>query len=167
MYSQLFTCTNVKYLQPKTATEKMTKKFSFIKPTLKFCIAGIFIPGFTAVIILGLQQGIQWLGVECSISWTILWVLTAVAAVATPVIFIKIIKKMTLQGSALASRDISIFNILQYTFSQSALVPLFTKGQTLCYVTDGQNGIELVFTGWLAIPILILSSRFFDLLELP
>lgn len=144
---------------------KKAKEFSFIKPTLKFCIAGIFIPGFTAVIIVGLQQGIQLLGIECSISWTILWILTALAAVASPVIFIKDIKKSFLQRNNLTSRKITIFNILEYTFIQCALAPLFTSGQTLCYVSDGQNGLELVFTGWIAIPTLIALSRFFDLLE--
>jgi len=49
------------------------KKFNYITPTLKFFIAGLFIPGFTAIAILGLQMGIEFLGIECSNTWAILW----------------------------------------------------------------------------------------------
>lgn len=144
---------------------KKDKEFRFGKPTLKFCIAGVFIPGFTAVIILGLQQGVQFLNIECSVSWIILWISAALATVTSPVIFARIVKKRINQGVNLTSREITIFNILEYIFIQCAFVPLFTNGQTLCYVSDGQNGLELVFTGWIAIPCLLILSRFFDLLE--
>lgn len=63
----------------------MTSKnnFNFIRSTLKFYIAGIFIPGFTAIAILGLQMGIGLLGIECSKAWIVLWTLTTVGAVVS------------------------------------------------------------------------------------
>jgi len=38
----------------------------------------------------------------------------------------------------------------------------FSERKTLCYVADGQNGIQFVFTAWLAIPILICLSLCFQ-----
>lgn len=42
----------------------------------------------------------------------------------------------------------------------------FTTGQTLCYVSDGQNGIVFVFTAWLSLPILVVLSIVFDRLRM-
>jgi hypothetical protein len=44
------------------------------------------------------------------------------AAVASPVIFIKNIKKSILQENNLTSRKITIFNVLEYTFIQCAVL---------------------------------------------
>ncbi|MGK7389382.1 MAG: hypothetical protein ACNS60_03500 [Candidatus Cyclobacteriaceae bacterium M2_1C_046] len=140
----------------------MAKKFKFITPTLKFCIAGLFIPGFTAITILGLQMGIEFLGISCLNSWTILWILTTVGFLTTPFVFVQLIDKKLKNEANLRTRDITLFNIIEYTFIQCTLAMFFTNGQTLCYVTDGQNGLEFVFTGWLAIPVLIIMSLAFD-----
>jgi hypothetical protein len=56
----------------------------------------------------------------------------------------------------------NFFNIIEYTLLQASLASLFTNGQTLCYVTDGQNGLEFAFTGWFAIPIVFLLSVLFQ-----
>ena len=131
------------------------KAISFTKPTLKFCIAGMFIPGFTAIVIFGLQQAIQFLGIECAISWRILWTLTTIGAIVSPIVFYKGAKKKNMDGNKLTSQQITIFNIIEYTLLQCTFAALFTKGHTLCYVSDGQNGLELVLA-WIALPILII-----------
>jgi hypothetical protein len=138
------------------------KKYNFISPTLKFCIAGLFIPGFTAIAIFGLQMGIEGLGIECSASWTILWTVTTIGMVTAPFIFIRLMNKRLLEGYNLTTDSLIIFNIIEYVFIQATLVTFFTSGQTLCYVTDGQNGLEFAFTGWMALPLLILLSLVFD-----
>jgi hypothetical protein len=141
------------------------KTFNFIKPTLKFSLLGLFIPGFTAVLILGLQQGIELLGIECSQTWSILWSLTAIGSIAAPIVFIVIIEKKIFEDNKLKIKYINIFNIIEYIFIQCSLAYFFTNGKTLCYVTDGQNGIEFGFTGWMAIPILIVLSLIFDIVR--
>jgi hypothetical protein len=138
------------------------KKYNFIRPTLKFCIAGIFIPGFTAIAILGLQMGIGLLGIECSNTWIILWALTTIGALTAPIVFVRLMNKRLSEGYHLDYYKLLIFNIVEYTFIQCTLATFFTNGQTLCYVTDGQNGLEFAFTGWMALPFLIVLSLVFD-----
>lgn len=141
------------------------KKYNFINPTLKFCIAGLFIPGFTAVAIVGLQMGIGLLGIECSKSWIVLWGLTIIGVVIAPVIFVRLMNKRLLEGYNLTTDKLIIFNIIEYSFIQCTLAIFFTSGQVLCYGNGGQNGIEFVFTGWLALPFLIVLSLVFDILR--
>ena len=141
------------------------KKINYLSSTQKFCIAGLFIPGFTAVVILGLQMGLGLLGIECSNSWTILWTITTIGSVTAPLIFIRLMNKRISEGYILTTDKLLIFNIIEYTLIQCTFAAFFTSGQTLCYVSDGQNGIELVFTGWIALPFLIVLSFLFDKLR--
>ena len=138
------------------------KKFNFINQTLKFCIAGFFIPGFTAIAILGLQMGVKLLGIECSKSWIVVWTLTTVGAGVAPFVFIRLMNKRLLEGYNLTANPLIVFNIIEYVFIQSTLAAFFTNGQTLCYVSDGQNGLELAFTGWMSMPFLVALSWMFD-----
>lgn len=138
------------------------KKYSFITPTLKFCIAGFFIPGFTAIAIVGLQMGIGLLGIECSKSWTVLWTLTTVGSVAAPFVFVRLMNKRLLEGYNLTTDKLIIFNVIEYTFIQCTLSIFFTSGQTLCYGSGGQNGLEFAFTGWMSMPFLVVLSLVFD-----
>jgi hypothetical protein len=127
-----------------------------------FCVVGFFIPGFTAFFILGLQMGVELLGVQCPTSWTVVWALTTVGMIIAPFIFIRIIYKKTSDGYHLSEDKLIIFNVLEYTFIQATLAAFFTSGRVLCYVTDGQNGIEFAFTGWIALPFLVILSLIFD-----
>jgi hypothetical protein len=138
------------------------KKFNFINQTLKFCIAGFFIPGFTAIAILALQMGIGLLGIECSKSWIVVWTLTTVGAVVSPFVFVRLMNKRLLEGYNLTANPLIVFNIIEYAFIQSTLAAFFTRSQTLCYVSDGQNGLEFVFTGWMSMPFLVVLSLVFD-----
>lgn len=138
------------------------KNQSFISSTMKFCIAGLFIPMVTVYAIVGLQMGIDYLGIECKTSWTILWTITTVGAIGAPFVFVRLMnKKLSTRYNFLNDKLLN-FNIIEFTFIQCSLATFFTNGQTLCYGNGGQNGIEFMFTGWLALPFLIVLSLTFD-----
>ncbi len=137
-------------------------KFNFTKPTLIFAIVGLFIPGFTAIGLLGLQMLLSNFGIECSTAWTIIWTTTIIAGLILPCLFYRHITNLTVDKLQSLKTRLTFFNLFEYFFIQSSLTPLFTSGQTLCYVTDGQNGLELVFTAWLALPILVTFSFIFN-----
>lgn len=107
-------------------------------------------------------MGMSYLGVECTKSMKILWVLTTIGLIVAPYFFIRLINKRFAEGLNLTSKEVTLFNMMEYFFLQCSLVPLFTTSNTLCYVSDGQNGLEFVFTGWMAIPGLIILSLIFD-----
>ena len=137
-------------------------KFNFIKTTLIFAIFGLFIPGFTAIGLLGLQMLLGKIGIECSTAWTVIWTTTIIAGLFLPYLFYKHITKLTVDKLQSLKSRLTIFNLIEYTFIQSSLTPLFTTGQTLCYGNGGQNGLELVFTAWLSLPILLMLSFIFN-----
>jgi hypothetical protein len=111
---------------------------------------------------MGAQMGIARLGVECSETWPILWTVTALGMVIAPMVFIALLFRRFRQGFYLSTKALLTFNILEYTFIQCTFASFFTNGRTFCYASDGQNGIEFVFTGWIALPILALLSFLFD-----
>ena len=37
-----------------------------------------------------------------------------------------------------------------------------TNANTLCYVSDGENGLEFIFTAWLGLPIIMVFSYIFS-----
>jgi hypothetical protein len=142
----------------------MTRKFPFIEYTLKFCIAGIFIPGFSAIVLLGLQMIIESLGVECSKSWNVVWTITILGAILLPFLFIVRFKRKLRLKIYPTINEVITFNILEYIFLQSALATYFSNASTLCYGRDGQNGLEFVFTAWMGLPILVVLSSLFTYL---
>jgi len=142
-----------------------SRKYNFIRPTLKFCIVGFFIPGFTAIAIAGFQIGLASLGIECANAWTILWITTTIGTVIAPIIFIRLMNIRLASGYNLEPGKLLSFNIIEYTFLQGTLAMLFTSGRVLCHGIDGQNGLEFAFAGWMALPILIVLSLLFDKLR--
>jgi len=141
----------------------ISKRLRYFLPiTAKFSIAGLFIPGFTVMPIIGLQMGLQSLGIECTITWNILWLVSFVGVIILPVYFYKGMITRLLDGTDTSTSSIILFNLGEYTLIQLALSYFITRSKTLCYASDGQNGIELVFTGWLSIPVLLLLSLLFD-----
>jgi hypothetical protein len=144
-------------------TEK--SKFTYTNSTLKFSIAGFFIPGFTAIILLGFQVGLTYLGLECTMAWKVIWTITLIGTIVAPILFVKLMNKTMMTGFHLTSKETTFFNLIEYTFIQCTLAfPIFT-GPSLCYGRGGQNGLEFVFTAWAAIPILILIALSFDHLK--
>jgi uncharacterized membrane protein len=142
-------------------TERRQKKLNFVAKTGMFSIAGFFLAGFPIIAIIGIQQLISKIGIECSQAWGVVWMLTFIGCVISPILFIRFIKKTMLDNESITKR-LWLFNILEYTFIQTSLGFFFTTGKTLCYVSDGQNGMEFALTGWLAIPILLILSYIFN-----
>jgi hypothetical protein len=140
------------------------KKFNFIRPTLIFTLVGLFIPGFTAIGILGFQMLLTLFGLECSTAWTVLWTLTISGGLILPILFYRNIQinHLSEKYSQNLKTRLTLFNLLEYIMIQASLALFFTSGQTLCYVSDGQNGLELAFTAWLALPILLGFSFLFQ-----
>jgi hypothetical protein len=140
-------------------------KFNFVKTTLKFSLAGVFIPGFTAILLMGIQMLLTACGIECSISWIIIWMMSSIGAITVPIFFVRKINRSQAADLGLRSNDLIFFNLVEYTFLQGSLSMLFSNAHTLCYVSDGQNGLQFVFTGWIALPVLILLSFYFEYRE--
>lgn len=69
--------------------------FNFIKPTLIFSIIGLFIPGFTAILLFGIQMSLYSFAIDCEICWKIIWSLTTITVIALPMYFMQHIKKIT------------------------------------------------------------------------
>lgn len=132
-------------------------KFNFVKPTLISGAIGIFIPGFTAILFFLFQLLADKIGIDCRTYWKSLWLLTSVISVALPFFFIENIRKT--KNPTLTK--LTLFNFIEYICLQACLAQFFTNSQTICYGSGGQNGIELVFTAWIAIPILVCISIVF------
>ena len=137
-------------------------QFDFIKPTIIFSIIGILIPGFTAIGLLGIQMLLSSGGIECTIAWKIIWTLTTIIGIALPVIFIKYIRNITVEKIENLKSKLILFNLIEYVCIQSSIGSLLSNSNTLCYGSGGQNGLELVFTAWLALPILVVLSIIFN-----
>lgn len=137
-------------------------KFNFIKQTLTFVIIGVFIPGFTAVVLLWLQVLLSMVGIPCPTAWTTIWIVTTIGGVTLPILFYRHITRLTLESFRNLKVRLALFNLLEYTLIQSSLMPLFTDENTFCYGCDGQTGLETVFTAWMALPCLIILSIIFN-----
>lgn len=127
-----------------------------------FCIIGIFIPGFTAILLLGIQMFLAQIGIECTNAWKLIWGFSWIGLIFLPVLFYKNLKKKESEKYEKLKTNLIFFNLFEYIFLQAGLSLFFTKANTLCYVSDGQNGLELAFTGWLALPILMGVSYLFE-----
>lgn len=127
-----------------------------------FCIVGIFIPGFTAILLLGIQMFMTKIGIECTNAWKLIWGISWIGMILLPVLFYKNLKKKETETSEKLKTNLIFFNLFEYIFLQAGLSLLFTKANTLCYVSDGQNGIELAFTAWFALPVLMVFSYLFE-----
>lgn len=139
-----------------------TEHFDFTKPTLIFSIVGIFIPGFTAIGLLGLQMLFSKIGIECSTAWTIIRWITTPAAFILPVLFYIYLTVSKEENFQSLKTKLLIFNFFEYIFIQSSLAFLFTDEQILCYGSGGQNGLEFAFSAWMSIPILIVLSFIYN-----
>jgi len=132
--------------------------FNFTKPTLLFAVLGLFIPGFTAFGLVGLQILLGKAGFECSVAWTIIWTTTTIGGLVLPFLFYRHITRLPKDKLPSLETQLGFFNLTEYVFIQSSLMPLFTSIQTVCYESDGQNGLELFLTAWMALPVLVLLS---------
>ncbi|MBL7718143.1 MAG: hypothetical protein JNL72_04845 [Flavipsychrobacter sp.] len=140
----------------------MTRKYPLLKITLYSSIIGLFIPGFTAIVLTGFQSLLGKMGIECAAATKGIWLSTTIIAICLPFIFDRKIIKTRKRKEYRVQKLLPVFNLIEYTSLQASLAALFTDAETLCYVSDGQNGMELIFTAWLSLPILIAISYAFD-----
>lgn len=127
-----------------------------------FCLIGFFIPGFTAILLLGIQMLLTEIGIECANSWKLIWTGTWIGMILLPILFFRYLDGKSTVPYQKIKTNLILFNLFEYIFIQASLASLFTNGNTLCYGSGGQNGIEFAFTAWLALPILIIFSYFFE-----
>ncbi|MEN2412944.1 hypothetical protein [Flavobacterium mesophilum] len=127
-----------------------------------FCIIGFVIPGFTAIFLVCIQQFLEKLGLECTIAWKSFWIISWIGMILLPVLFLKNLRSKETETSEKLKTNLIFFNLFEYFFIQTALSVFFTKATTLCYGSGGQNGLELAFTGWLSLPILMIFSYIFE-----
>lgn len=127
-----------------------------------FCLVGLFIPAFPAIFLVGIQLLLQKFGIECTVVWKSFWVFSWIGMILLPILFLK-----KLNTKETASHDrlqgyLIFFNFFEYCFIQIALSIFFTTSNTLCYGPGGQNGIELAFTAWMSLPVLMIFSYIFE-----
>lgn len=137
-------------------------KYNYIKSTMIFCIIGLLIPGFSALLLVGTQLILQKTGIECTVIWKAFWVFSWIGMILLPILFFKNLKKKETGSYEKLKANLILFNFFEYLFIQTALSIFFTTSNTLCYVSDGQNGLELVFTAWISLPILMIFSYIFE-----
>ena len=140
----------------------MAPKFNFLKSTLIFSIIGLFIPVFTAIGLLLIQMFLSKFRIECSVAWEMIFYSSIGCAIIFPVLFCRHIMNLEVNNSQSLRLKLIVFNIVEYIFIQASIGSLFTNGNALCYANGGQNGIELIFSGWFAIPILLIFSAIFS-----
>lgn len=127
-----------------------------------FCVIGFIIPGFTAILLVGIQIILEKLGMVCPSIWKTFWLLSWIGMILLPILFFKILNKKETESYEKLKTNLVFFNFFEYFFIQTAFSLFFTKADTICYVSDGQNGIELAFTAWLSLPILMIFSYIFE-----
>jgi hypothetical protein len=140
----------------------MKYQYRYLKATMIFCLIGFFIPGFTAILLLGIQMLLTEIGMECANSWKLIWTGTWIGMVLLPILFFRYLNRKSTIPYQKIKKNLILFNLFEYIFLQASLASLLTNGNTLCYGSGGQNGIEFAFTAWLALPILIIFSYFFE-----
>ena len=127
-----------------------------------FCVIGFIIPGFTAILLVGIQIILEKLGMVCTSIRKTFWLLSWIGMILLPILFFKILNKKETESYEKLKTNLVFFNFFEYFFIQTAFSLFYTKADTICYVSDGQNGIELAFTAWLSLPILMIFSYIFD-----
>lgn len=143
-------------------TDQPKVDFNFVMPTFIFCIVGFFAPVFTAILLLGIQMLLTQLGIECSKAWLIIWVVTWIGMFISPLLFIRYLTDENHQQKSSLKVKLILFNVLEYVFIQASLGSLMSSGKMLCYGTDGQNGLELILTAWISLPILFILGLIFN-----
>jgi hypothetical protein len=102
------------------------------------------------------------IGMECANSWKLIWTGTWIGMILLPILFFRYLNGKSTVPYQKIKTNLILFNLFEYIFIQASLASLFSNGNTLCYGSGGQNGIEFAFTAWLALPILIIFSYFFE-----
>jgi hypothetical protein len=98
------------------------------------------------------------IGMECTLAWSIITAVTVPFAICLPILFYRYLSNLKKDNLRRPQARLVIFYLLEYICLQGVLTPLFEDSETLCYGHGGQNGLGLVFAGWLSIPIIAILS---------
>jgi len=141
-------------------------EFAFVKYTVQFCIFGFFFCAVPLYLLLAIQSIFDMFLHNCVQSMRLTWCLCLFGCILTPLLFNLHLKRKEVYSNQLLKKQLGLFNALTLTFIQGALGIFSSDPQFLCYGTDGQNGLELIFNAWCALPILILISYYFKTLNI-
>ena len=130
-------------------------------------IIGLFFSGGLLAGLLGIQMLICHFGVDCVMAWKILWGITGASCFILPVIFRGYIKRNYMKFGEYKFRlrlnyATVLFNLLEIACIQLGVGLFFTDPESLCYARDGQVGLELIFAGMVAVPILMILGFVFQ-----
>lgn len=134
-------------------------RFSFTRPTLFFCLAGIFLSGFTVIGLAFVQMLLESFGIGCPRAWNIIWTITSIVAIVVPTVSYLHLKKIKLHQ---VTSFTIVFNLIEFICIQSGLLPLFITAKNLCYSSDGQLVFVFIITAWGSLPVLVLLNLLFD-----
>ena len=137
-------------------------KFNFLINSLIFSLIGIVIPGFTLVFMFLMQKLFDEAGLECSMFWKATWIVGWTGSLILPYYFYNHFKCVKQKNLHLLKTHLLLFNFLFYISLQISFGCIMTNANNLCYVSDGQNGLELIFAAWLGLPIIMVFSYIFS-----
>lgn len=137
-------------------------KFNFVRYTVLFCIFGFFLCGFTLYLLFAIHLAFDSFLHDCVQAMQITWYLCLLCSVLTLLLFSLYLKSKEVHSNQLLRKQLGVFNALALTFIQGTLGVCSSDPAFLCYGTDGQNGLELVFNGWCALPLLLLVSYYYN-----
>lgn len=137
-------------------------KFNFVWYTVLFCIFGLFLCVGTLYLLFGIHLAFDSLLHDCVRAMEFTWYLCLLSLILTLLLFSLYLRQQEVHSNQLLKKQLGVFNALLLTFIQGTLGVFSSDPEFLCYGTDGQNGLELVFNGWCALPLLLLVSYYYN-----
>tara|TARA_B100000768_G_C11263059_1_gene369695 strand:+ start:249 stop:1859 length:1611 start_codon:yes stop_codon:yes gene_type:complete len=96
----------------------------------------------------------------------IIWAISVLCGLTLPIIFYRHISNISEEKQKNLISKLIFFNLIEYIFIQSSLIPIFISGQMICYTVDiskwGGDSIESAYSAWFGLAILIALSIFFN-----
>ena len=138
-------------------------KNRFTKPTLYFSLVGFIAAAIPALFFIGVESCLEKLGYSCISAIPIICNCAAFICLLLPIsFFVYLLRSHSSFSDSQIKGRILIFDSILFLCIPTALEPYVSTANTLCNVADGQNGLELVFSAWLALPVLLLFSFIFE-----
>lgn len=89
---------------------QLVKPFDFIKSGGIFTVFGIFLPGFTIIIILAFQSLLMEIGMQCESAWKTIFVTAVITSIVIPFLFLQYLKYNHTENSKL---KLLIFSLIR------------------------------------------------------
>lgn len=137
-------------------------KFNFVWYTVLFCIFGFFLCGGTLYLLFAIHLAFDHFLNDCVQAMKLTWYLCLLCLILTILLFSVYLRRKAVHSNQHLKKQLAVFNALALIFIQGALGVFSSDPAFLCDGTDGQNGLELVFNGWCALPLLLLISYYYN-----